>query len=107
MIAIPVIALALAVPVMVVLHSAAITIPIAMIKALSIIARSNPASGRVYRAAPISGMPSIVVPYGKPVTVHPGEFRAWTRRAIRSSKALKSRSEFIFRQIARMSPSFS
>jgi hypothetical protein len=65
---------------MVVLDPAALALPVAVIEALSIVARSYPASGRVYRPAPISGMPLIVVPYGIPVTVYPDEFRTWTRR---------------------------
>src|ERR1700682_2340790 len=77
---IPIIALALTVPMMVVLDAAALTVPVAMIEALSIVARSHPAGGRVYRAAPIPGMPTIVAPYGIPVAVYPGEFRTWTGR---------------------------
>src|SRR5438132_9736504 len=65
---------------MVVLHPAALTLPVAVIEALSIVARSHPASGRVYRAAPIAVMPLIVVTYGIPVAVHPGEFRTRTSR---------------------------
>jgi hypothetical protein len=73
-------AVAIVVPTMVVLDAAAITVPVAMIEALPIMARSYPASGGIYRAAPISGMPLITVPYGIPVAVYPDEFGTGTRR---------------------------
>jgi hypothetical protein len=63
------IAIAVVVPMMVVLDAAAVTVPVAMIEALSVVARSHPTSGRVHGTAPISGMPSIAAPNRIPVAV--------------------------------------
>jgi hypothetical protein len=79
-IVIPEIAIVAAVPMVVVLDASAVAIPVAGVETLSIVARGYPASGGVYRPAPISGMPLVVVPDGIPVAVYPDEFRTWTRR---------------------------
>jgi hypothetical protein len=72
-------AIALVVPMMIVLDAAALAVPVSMIEALSIVARRYPSSGCVCRTAPIAGMPLIVVPYGIPVAVYPDELRTWPR----------------------------
>jgi hypothetical protein len=71
------IAVVVAIPVMVVLDPAALTLPIPPIEALSIVTRSYPSSPPIGWASPISSMPPVMAPYGIPVPVYPDE--VWTR----------------------------
>ena len=71
-IVIPEIAIAAAVPMMVVLDAAAVAIPVAGVETLSIVARGDPASGRVAERS-ISGMPLVVVANGNSAAVYPDE----------------------------------
>jgi hypothetical protein len=69
-----------AVPVMVVLAAAAITLPIPTIEALSVVAWTNPACAGIWRTSPVSGVPPVVASNWIPVSIHPHEFRGWTWR---------------------------
>jgi len=65
------IAIAIAVPSMIVLHPAAVALPVACKELAPVIARPNPAGARIRRTSPISVMPPITVSGRIPVTVYP------------------------------------
>jgi hypothetical protein len=68
---VPKVAAAVAVPAVIVFASAAISVPIAIKIALTIMARGHPPPARISRPGPVSVMPLIVVSNWIPVAVHP------------------------------------
>jgi len=67
---VPVIAIAaVAVPAMVVLEAAPIALPVTTVKALTFIARPDPARAPVRRSSPVSVVPPITVSVSVPVAV--------------------------------------
>jgi hypothetical protein len=66
-----IIAVTVAVRTMVVLYAAALTLPIAVIITLSIVAGPYPARSTIGRATPISIMPAVVAIDRVPIAVHP------------------------------------
>jgi len=74
---IPPVAITIAVPSMVVFETAAIALPVARKKALSVMMRRNPDRSRVRWASPVSGMPLIMVAHGIPVALDPNKLRTW------------------------------
>jgi hypothetical protein len=78
--ALTIIAVTVAVPVMVVFAPAAVAIPVPFKEALSVVAGPNPACAGIGWTSPVSGMPPVTVSHRIPVSFHPDEFRAWARR---------------------------
>jgi hypothetical protein len=67
------------VPAVIVLKPAAISIPVTLIKLLSVVARSDPPSASIGRPRPVAFMPLIAVADWIPIPVYPRILRAWTR----------------------------
>lgn len=65
------------IPAVIMFETAVISIPVTRIILLPIVARFDPSSAFVGRTCPVAVMPLVVVARGKPITVHPCEFRAW------------------------------
>jgi len=65
---------------MIVLTAATIAIPVPVEIASSLVAGRYPPCARIDRAAPISGMPLVVVPDGIPIALNPQILRVGTRR---------------------------
>jgi hypothetical protein len=65
------IAVVVAVRMMIVLHPASLTLPIASEIPLAIVVRRHPASSPIRRASPISFMPLVVAADWIPIAVHP------------------------------------
>jgi hypothetical protein len=68
-----VIALMIVIPFMVMFEAAAIAFPIAVIEALSIVARADPTCTFIGRPAPIAFMPAIVACNGIPIAANPNK----------------------------------
>jgi hypothetical protein len=75
MMEVPVVA---AVPTVIVLNVAVISIPVTLKILPSIVVGSHPASTFIWRPAPIALMPFVMVSYRIPITVDPYEIRAWS-----------------------------
>ena len=71
---------ALAIPVMVVLHAAALAVPVSDEVAPSVVAGSNPSRSRVRHSRPITVMPFVVISDRVPVAVDPSIIGAGTDR---------------------------
>ena len=65
------VAVTVAVPMVIVLSAAAITLPIPFKKHLSVMMGGHPVRGRIGRARPISVVPPISIPDHIPVAIHP------------------------------------
>jgi hypothetical protein len=72
--------LAILVPMMVVVKTAARTVPIASVKAAAFMAGSDPTSASVGRTAPITFVPAVVSGDGIPIAADPHEIRCRLRR---------------------------
>ena len=68
-----VIALMIVIPFMVMFDAAVIALPIAVIEALSIVARADPTCTFIRRPAPIAFMPAIVACNGIPIAANPNK----------------------------------
>ena len=68
-----VIAFMIVIPFMVMFEAAVIAVPIAVIEALSIVARADPTCTIIGRPAPIAFMPAIVARNGIPVAANPNK----------------------------------
>ena len=75
------VALAVAVPTMIVLPPSAITLPIALEEALSIMAWRHPARRRIGRTSPITVVPLVMISDRVPVAVDPVKIGARADRA--------------------------
>src|SRR5260370_39508412 len=69
-----VIAFMIVIPFMIVLDAAMLTVPIAVIEALSVVARADPTCAFIGWPAPRAFVPAIVAFYGIPVAANPDEF---------------------------------
>jgi hypothetical protein len=69
------IAVTVAIPAMIVLHSPSPTFPIPTKKSLSIVVRCYPVCSRIRRASPIPFMPPVVALNWIPIPVHPDIIR--------------------------------
>jgi len=78
MIAIPIIAVTVAVPFMVVPEVAPRATPAALEELASLITRAEPGCSFIWRASPIPFVPTIVVPDRVPITLYP--HKSWPRR---------------------------
>ena len=79
-IVVAVIAVAITVPMMIVLAAAVFAIPITGVKSFPVMTRSYPARALVRRTGPIALMPPIAIADGVPVAVHPDKAGAGERR---------------------------
>ena len=79
-----VVAVVVTVPVMVVLNSAAVSVPVTREISLSIMMRNDPASALIRRPRPIARVPFVMVSNRIPVTLYPDEFGAWPHRYYRN-----------------------
>jgi hypothetical protein len=78
-IAIAIPAVTVPIPVVPVFEAAAISFPIAVVEALTIVTRSYPSSTVVGWSSPIAAMPPVVSSHGIPVTINPHKFRSRLR----------------------------
>src|SRR5579859_7309569 len=76
-----IIAVAVAVRAVIVLDSAALTLPVAVVISLSIMAWRDPACCWIRRATPISFVPSVMALHWIPIAVHPDIIRTRGHRA--------------------------
>jgi hypothetical protein len=68
------------VPVMVVLESTMVSVPVPAVVSAAFMPRADPACARVWRQGPITGMPPIVPADWIPITFDPDVVRCRTRR---------------------------
>jgi lysylphosphatidylglycerol synthetase-like protein (DUF2156 family) len=73
------IAVTIAIPFVIVLEAAVISVPITGIKPLAVVTRADPVGALVGRSAPVAFVPAIVSAHGIPVTINPDEVRARLR----------------------------
>lgn len=73
-------AIAIVIPVVIVLTAAMIAVPIACEVPVAIVSRGDPAGARIRRLRPVALMPLVMVPNRKPVALHPEVIRARTWR---------------------------
>jgi hypothetical protein len=66
-----------AVPVVIMFNTAAISFPVTHKEPFAVVVRRNPTSALVGWASPIAFMPFIVPSHGIPITLHPHEHRTW------------------------------
>jgi hypothetical protein len=76
-----IIAVVVAVRVMVMLHPAVVSIPIAGVKALAVMTRPYPVRACIGGTRPVSVVPSITTAFGIPVTIEPNRLAARANRA--------------------------
>src|SRR4029077_938128 len=69
--------LVVAVPVVIVFNTAAISFPVTNKELLLIMMRLNPASSLVRWSSPIAPMPPVMPSHGIPITIYPHELRSW------------------------------
>jgi hypothetical protein len=75
----PIIAVVFAIPMMVVLTPAVVTVPVATVVAFSIVARLHPARADIGWAGPVAVMPFIMASIRIPVSAYPDIARTGTR----------------------------
>lgn len=78
---VPPVAVAVSIPVMVVLEAASVALPIAGIKPLAIVAGTDPARTFVRRTGPIAVMPPPAVSHRIPIAIQPQKVRPGRHRA--------------------------
>ena len=81
------VAIVVAVPFVVVVAPAVVSVPVAVEKALAVMMRRHPTCALVGRTGPISGMPAVMAVYRMPITVNPGIRRAGAWRPNRNTLA--------------------
>ena len=74
-----VVAIMIVVPFVAVFEAAVRTFPVAVIVALPIVSRTDPASAFIWRAAPITFVPAIMATGGIPISANPDKFRSGLR----------------------------
>ena len=79
-IALSVITIVIAVPMMIVLAAAALTIPIAGEELGTIVVGCDPSGSSVRRSCPITFVPAVASPDRVPITIYPDIFGAGSRR---------------------------
>jgi hypothetical protein len=79
-----IVAVAIPVPAMIMVDTPVPAFPIAGKKALAIVMRADPMGAFIWRARPISFVPSVVAPDRVPVTIYPEEIRTGSGRAHRN-----------------------
>jgi len=79
-VAVAVPAIMIAVPMMIVTHPAAFTLPVTLEEAFAIMMRYHPDCAGIGRACPVTLMPLVMVPDRMPVANNPHKIRAGARR---------------------------
>jgi len=68
------------VPTVIMFNPAAMYLPVALKEPLPIVVPRHPASSLVGRLSPITVMPLVIPPDGKPIALDPNVLRSWWRR---------------------------
>jgi hypothetical protein len=74
------VAISIAIPVMIVFNTTAVSFPIPRIESFAVMSRCDPASTLVWWSSPVTLMPLVVLSYGIPITLYPHAFRTWPYR---------------------------
>ena len=85
MIVVPEIPVVIPIPIVVVLPPTGVAVPIPGEVSASFVSRRGPAGSRVRRAGPVTGVPLVMVPQGRPIALDPSKFRAGARRQNRDN----------------------
>ena len=86
------VSIVLFVPVVIVVKSAMVSVPVAREELLAVMVRSHPPSALVWGPRPITSMPLVVRSVRIPITVYPNEVRAWTARLNANHPGLRRRA---------------
>jgi hypothetical protein len=88
------IAVVVAVPVMVVVAPSAVAFPVPSKEAPAVVVGNNPTRVGIWWPSPVSAVPLVVVSHRIPISLHPDEFRAWTRRENSNHPRRRGRTDF-------------